>query len=111
MFLCLLRHGWRERFGAFARMRREGVYAREHVDLFVLLVQQVLQFPDFGLQAPHAVFQRLGVAAWKGPAAQLVAGLALKANVGALCATRPDAVASWPELVRPARRATWPSRT
>ena len=64
----------------------------EDVDLFVLLVQKVLQLLDFSLERSHAFLQRLGVAAGKCATTQLVARLALKTDVGALRTTRANAI-------------------
>jgi hypothetical protein len=80
-------------------MKGERVYSGQHIDLFILLIQQVLQFPDFGFQPSNAIFQRLCVASREGSSAQLVTRLTLEANVGALGATWSDAIASWAELV------------
>lgn len=74
--------------------RGERVYAREHVNLLILLVQQVLQISDFSFQSSHAFLQRFGIATRKGPAAQLVTRSTLKTNIGALCAARANAVTS-----------------
>jgi hypothetical protein len=66
----------------------------QHVDLLVLLVQQVLEFADLALELPHALLERLGVSTWEGAAAQLVAGAALEADAGALRAAGSDAIAA-----------------
>jgi len=71
-----------------------GADAREHVDLFVLFVEQVLQLPNLGLEAAHTLFERLGVAARKGSPAELIAGLALEAYILALGAAGSDAIAA-----------------
>lgn len=66
----------------------------QDIDLLVLFIQQRLQVAHFRLQTPHPFLQRLGVASGKRSPAQLVAGLAFEADVGALGATGPDAVAT-----------------
>ena len=76
---------------------RVRVHSREHVDLLILLVEQLLELAHLALQQSHALFQRLGVSARESAAAELVAGLALEANVGALRAAGADAVA--PDLL------------
>jgi hypothetical protein len=94
------------------------VYSGEHIDLFILLVQEILQFPDFCFQSPNTIFQRLGIASGEGSSTQLITCLALKPDVGALRATRADAVASCAGLAlqmgkfavsaeRETLRATW----
>lgn len=45
------------------------VHLGEHIDLLVLLVQQVLQLPNLRLQGPDAFLERLGVTTGKGSAA------------------------------------------
>jgi hypothetical protein len=74
------------------RMR---VHAREHVNLLVLLVEQLLELAHLGLQKPHALLQRLGVASREGAPAELVARLALESDIGALRTARADAVAAY----------------
>lgn len=69
--------------------------ARKHVNLLVFLVEQLLEFAYFGLEHAHALLERLGVSSGKGATAELVAGLALESNVGALRAARADAVAAY----------------
>jgi len=83
-------------------MRRGAVivHPREHVDLLVLLVQQVLQLPHLALEDADALLERLGVAAREGAPAELVARLALEADVRTLRAAGADAVAS--DLLAPA---------
>lgn len=70
------------------------MYPRKHIDLLILLVQQVLQISDFRLQGSHSFLQRFGIATREGPAAQLVARSALETNIGALCAAGSNAIAS-----------------
>jgi hypothetical protein len=70
------------------------VYARQHVDFFVLLVKQVFELPHFGFESSNAIFQGLCVTSWKCSSAQLVAGLAFKADIGALCTGWSNAVTS-----------------
>lgn len=67
----------------------------QHIDFLILLVQQILQFPDFGLQRANSLFQRFGVAAWECSSAELVARLALEADVGTLRAARSDPIAAY----------------
>lgn len=69
--------------------------AREHVDLLVLLVEQFLELAYFGLEDSHALLEGLGVAPGEGATAELVTGLALEADVCALCAAWTDAVAAY----------------
>lgn len=71
------------------------MYPREHVNLFVLLVEQLFELACLGLEDPHALLQGLGVAPGEGATAELVAGLALKADIGALCAAGADSVAAY----------------
>lgn len=66
--------------------------SREHIDLFVLLIQQVLEIPDFRLQRAYSFLQGFGVAARESATTQFIARFALEANVGALSATWSDAV-------------------
>lgn len=68
--------------------------ARKYIDLFVLFVQQVLQLSHFGFEGPHALLQTLGVASGEGTSAELVAGLAFEANVGALGTARSHTIAA-----------------
>ncbi len=70
------------------------VHGGEHVNLFVLFVEQVLELADLALELADALLERLGVAARKGAAAELVAGAALEADVCALRACRAGAVAA-----------------
>lgn len=69
--------------------------AGEHVDLLIFLVEQLLELAHFGLQHAHTLLERLGVTPGEGATAELVAGLALESNVGALRAARADAVATY----------------
>ena len=68
--------------------------AREHIYLFILFVQQILEISNFGLQGAHSFLQRLGVSTGEGTATELVAGFAFEADIGALCTTGTDAVAT-----------------
>lgn len=70
------------------------MYPREHVDLLIFLVQQVLQVSDFGLQSSHTLLQRLGIATREGSAAQFVARFTLETDIGALCAARANTITS-----------------
>lgn len=69
--------------------------ARQHVDLLIFLVEQLLELAYFGLEHAHALLERLGVSSREGAAAELVAGLALESNIGALRAAWADAVAAY----------------
>ena len=69
--------------------------SRKHIDLLVLLIEQLLQLADLCLQESYALLERLGVTSGKCATAELVAGLALKTNVGALCATWANAIAAY----------------
>jgi hypothetical protein len=69
--------------------------SREHIDLLVLLIKQLFQLADLCLQESYALFERLCVTSGKRATAELIAGLALEANVGALCATRANAIAAY----------------
>jgi hypothetical protein len=71
------------------------VDAREHVDLLVLFVEQVLELAHFRLQEADSLLERLGVSAREGAPAELVARLALESDVGALGAAGADAVAAY----------------
>ncbi len=86
--------------------------AREHVDLLVLFVEQVLELAHFGLETSDAVFQRLCVTSRKSSPTQLVARLALEPDIGALrtawsYAVTPDLLAATPVtgLCDPTRRS------
>jgi hypothetical protein len=68
---------------------------RKHIDLLIFLVEQLFQLADLSFQQSHALFERLRVASRKSSATELVAGLALKADIGALCAARANAVAAY----------------
>lgn len=70
------------------------MYPGQHIDLLILLIQQVLQVPHFGLERPHSFLQRLGVSSGECSAAEFVAGLAFEADVGALRTARSDSVAA-----------------
>jgi hypothetical protein len=45
------------------------MYPGQDIDLFVLLVQQIFQIFDFGLQTPHSFFKRFGISTREGAAA------------------------------------------
>lgn len=66
----------------------------QHIDLLILLIQQIFQFPDLQLQLAHALLQGLGISPRKGAPAQLVAGAALEADIGTLGTTRSDTIAT-----------------
>ena len=70
------------------------VYPRQHVNLLVFFVEQILQLANLGLERPHALLKRLCVTTWEGATAELVACLALEADVDALSAAGADAVAA-----------------
>ncbi len=70
-----------------------GVHLGEHVDLLVLLVQQILEFPDLGFQGANTFLQRLGVSAWERASAEFVARAAFESDIGTLRAAGSDAVA------------------
>jgi hypothetical protein len=72
-----------------------GVDAGKHVNLLILLVEQFLQLAYFSLQEPYSLLQRFGVPSGKGTTAELIAGLTLEADVGALGAARTDAIAAY----------------
>lgn len=57
---------------------------RQYINLLILLVQEILEFPHFGFQGSNSLFQRLGVAPREGPPAEFITRLALEAHVGAL---------------------------
>ncbi len=78
-------------------MRRSSVrvHLGQHVQLLILLIQQILQFANFSFEGTHSFFKRLGISARERSSTQLVAGLALEADIGALGATRPNAIASY----------------
>jgi len=69
--------------------------AREHINLLIFLVEQLLQLAHLCLQESYALLQRLGISSWEGATAQLVAGLAFESDVGALRATGADSVAAY----------------
>lgn len=67
----------------------------KHIDLLVFLVEQLLQLADLSFKQPHALFERLCITSWERPSTELVASLAFKANVGALCAAWANAIAAY----------------
>jgi len=67
---------------------------REHINLLVLLTEQLLQLANLPFQQTHSLLERLGVTPGKRSATELIAGLAFETDIGALCATRADAVAA-----------------
>jgi hypothetical protein len=67
----------------------------QHVDLLVLLIQQILQFPHFGLQRTYSLLQRFGISTRERSSTELVAGLALEADVGTLRAAGSYAIAAY----------------
>jgi len=71
------------------------VDARQHVDLLVLLVQQVLQVAHLSLEHAYALLKRLCISTGKSSSAELVAGLAFEAHVEALGTAWADAVAAY----------------
>lgn len=71
-----------------------GMNLREHVDLLVLTIQEIFQLLDLRFQGSNSLFQRLGISSRKSSSTQLVACLAFEPHIGALGATRCDAVAS-----------------
>ena len=71
-----------------------GVHLGEHVDLLVLLVQQILEFPDLAFQGANPLFQRLGVSAGERASAEFIARAAFEADVGTLRAAGSDAIAA-----------------
>lgn len=70
------------------------MYPREHVNLLILLIQQILQVFDLCLQGPHSFLQRLGITTGESTAAQLITRFALETNVGALGTAWSDAIAA-----------------
>lgn len=70
------------------------MYPREHVNLLILLVQQILQVFDLCLQGSHSFLQRLGITTGESTAAQLITRFALETNVGALGTAWSDAIAT-----------------
>lgn len=68
---------------------------RKHIDLLILLVEQLLQLADLSFQLSYALLERLGVASGKCATAELVAGLAFESNIGALGATWANAIAAY----------------
>jgi len=71
------------------------MHLRQHIDLLILFVQQVLQFPHFRLERAYSLLQRLGVSTRECSSTELVARLALEAHVGTLRAAWPDAIAAY----------------
>jgi hypothetical protein len=71
------------------------VHAREHVNLLIFLVEQVLQLAHFRFQQSHSLLQRFGVSSREGAATELVAGLAFESDVCALRAAWADAIAAY----------------
>lgn len=69
--------------------------SRKHIDLLVFLVKQLLQLSDLSFQLSHTLLKRLCVAPGECATTELVAGFALEANIGALCATWANAVAAY----------------
>lgn len=70
------------------------MHGREHVNLLVLFVEQILELSDFGLELADTLLKRLGIASRKRSSAEFVAGTAFEANVGALGARGPDTIAA-----------------
>lgn len=70
------------------------VHLGEHVDLFVLLIQQIFQVANLSLQDPDPLLQTFGVSSGECTPAQLVAGLALEPDVGTLRAAWSYPIAS-----------------
>ena len=70
------------------------VHLRQHINLFILFIQQVLQLPHLGFESANALFQGFSVASWERAPTQLVAGLALKADIGTLRARRAYTIAA-----------------
>lgn len=70
------------------------MYPGEHVDLLVLLIEEVLEISHLGLQRAHPILERLCVSSGEGATAEFVAGLALETDVGTLGAARSNAVAT-----------------
>lgn len=68
------------------------VHPRQHVDLLVLVVQEVLEITDFGLKRPYTLLQRLCVAPGEGSPTQLIARPTLEPDIGTLRARRPYAI-------------------
>lgn len=66
----------------------------EYVDLFILLIQQILQLSNLSFQSSYLLFQRLCVTSREGSPAQLVACFALETNIRTLRAAWPDPIAS-----------------
>lgn len=81
-------------------MSRAGLNPREHINLLIFLVQEILQLPNFALECSHSLLKRLGVTPGESSPAELVACLAFEANVGALRTARPDTVT--PDFFAPA---------
>lgn len=90
------RRRWRRRCStrSLTRGRRERMYTREHINLLILFIQQVLEIPNFRLQGAHSFLQRLGISTRESTATELVASFAFEADIGALCTTGTDAVAT-----------------
>lgn len=76
--------------------RRAGlmVHFDEDIDLFFLLVEQVLELAHLALEGPDPFLEGLGVSTGKGASAELVTRPTLKADAGTLGARRPDAIAA-----------------
>lgn len=68
--------------------------SRQHIDLLVLLIQQVLQILHLGFQRSHSLLERLRISSGKGATTEFVTGLALETDIGALGATWSNAVAA-----------------
>ena len=66
----------------------------KEVDLLVSFVQEVLQLSNLGLQSPDPLFKRFGISSRESSSTELVAGLALEADVLALGAAGGDAIAA-----------------
>ena len=67
----------------------------EHINLLILLVQQVLQLPHFSLQRAHSLLQGFRISTRKCSSAELIARLALEADVGTLRAAGADPIAAY----------------
>lgn len=64
----------------------------QHVDLLILLIQQVFQFSDFEFERSHSIFERFGISAREGSSTELIAGLAFESDIGALGAAWANAI-------------------
>jgi len=71
------------------------MHSRQHIDLFIFLVQEIFQLPYFQFQRSNSILQRLGITSWKRSPAKFIGRLALKGDVLALRARGRQSITSY----------------